>query len=249
MRIPHLLTLMIVGGYALTYLRSLDMQWFVMEIAWWDHRQMDSKQTVHQMPHKGHFLLLLKSQTNSFKFYDIICRSTLWGWSNLSTHRRSVFWNERRKIWCWVLSKWRFWLCLKWSPILPTCMRRLRSMQQIWKSLVITTSKNFKSSSDSWDNLAEGHHFSTISKPVHKLSTKCPIRGIFHAILIASNELKLWDIQSTAHPHLMRIPHLLTLTIVGVYALTYPKSMDMLRFVMVSVWWVHTPMDSKQTVH
>ena len=76
-----------------------------------------------------------------------------------------------------------------------------------------------------------------------------PHWGIFHAILIASNELKLWDIQSTAHPHLMRIPHLLTLTIVGVYALTYPKSMDMLRSDMEIVSWVHTQMDSKQTVH
>ena len=58
-----------------------------------------------------------------------------------------------------------------------------------------------------------------------------PYWGFFNAMMIASNELKLCDIQSTAHPHLMRIPHLLTLTIVGVYALTYPKNMDMLRYV------------------
>jgi len=177
MRIPHLLTLTIVGVYALTYPKNTDMLRSVMAIAWWDHTQMDSEQTVHQMPHKGHFCPIVRKYKAIH--HEWVLRPTFRGWSTFQTDGRGIFRNEGREIWRWKLPKWRNWLCMKWSPILPTCMRRLRSTQQSWKSLVITTSKNFKSSSVNWDILAEGHPFSTISKPVHKLSTKCPIRGIF----------------------------------------------------------------------
>ena len=145
---------------------------------------------------------------------------------------------KRHEKWCWFV-RHGWWGFMGWCGL-------LRSAEHVQRN----ESNNRFSLLEVRSALSGAAGFFKPIRKVAHISPKVPHRVCIISIcsiLILLSILRSLT-QSYVHPHHMKTQFSKLLTNVGAYALTYPKSTDILKYITVNASWVNTEMDSNPTV-